>query len=402
MSTSLLYHAFGLKGVKYIRTKYKKRLTIFFAEVTSILERCPECRSMRTIRRKESKCRQLRMVPIGKRQTILNLKIWRMRCEDCGALRWPKLPFAKGKTRHTRQFSVFALDLLHWMTISGVAKVLGVGWDLIKDLHKEYLQKRYKSPPLKDLKYIAIDEFSIRKGHSYMSIFVDLETGRILHAVEGKSGQDIEPFIRLLSRKAKNLEAIAMDMSTGFASAVQSHLPDIAIVFDHYHVSALINKAIDELRREQQSHLDEDDRKFLKGSRFLLLKNYEKLDEDGQDRLHNLLETNMPLLTMYTMKEQFRAFWEKRTFIEGTMFLDAWCTDALNSGIKQLKKVGETIMHHSHGLLNYFFHRISCGRIEGINNKIKTLKRQAYGFRDLAYFKLRLYHLHAQAYSLTG
>ena len=102
------------------------------------------------------------------------------------------------------------------------------------------------------------------------------------------------------------------------------------------------------------------------------------------------------------MQEQFRDFWEKPTMIEAMVFLDAWCTDAENSGIKQLKKVPKTLMHHSHELLNYFFHRISCGLVEGINNKIKTLKRQAYGFRDTVYFKLRLYHLHAQAYSLTG
>jgi transposase len=342
------------------------------------------------------------MVPIGRRPTFLRLKVWRIRCEDCGALRWPKLPFVKGKTRHTRQFARFAMDLLHWMTIAGVAKTLGVSWDLVKDLHKEYLQKRYKSPPLKGLKYLAIDEFSIRKGHSYMSIFVDLETGRILHAVEGKSGQDIEPFVKVLARKAPGLEAVAMDMNTGFAHAVQDHLPHVALVFDHYHVSALINRAIDELRREQQSQMDEKEQKTLKGSRFLLLKNYENLDEQKQGRLQNLLEANAPLWTMYTMKEQFRDFWQKPSIIEAMAFLDAWCTDAENSGIKQLKKVAKTLMHHSHGLLNYFFHRISCGLVEGINNKIKTLKRQAYGFRDTAYFKLRLYHLHAQAYSLTG
>lgn len=402
MSTSLLYHAFGLKGVKYICTKYKEGFTIFYSEVTQLLEQCPECRSKRTVRRKGSKYRWLRMVPIGKRPTLLCLKVWRIRCEDCGALRWPKLPFVKGKARHTRQFARFAIDLLHWMTISGVAKTLGVSWDLVKDLHKEYLQSKYKDPPLRDLKYLAIDEFSIRKGHSYMSIFVDLETGRILHAVEGKSGQDIEPFVKVLAKKAQKLEAIAMDMNTGFASIVQKHLPHVALVFDHYHVSALINKAIDELRREQQSQLDEKDKKSLKGSRFLLLKNYENLDEENQNRLHRLLEANSPLFTMYSMKEQFRDFWEKRSIIEAMAFLDAWCTDAEKSGIKQLKKVAKTLMYHSHGLLNYYFHRISCALVEGINNKIKTLKRQAYGFRDMPYFKLRLYHLHSQAYSLTG
>jgi len=402
MSTSLLYHAFGLRGVKYNSTEYKKGTVILHAEVTSSVECCPVCHSWKTVRRKGSKERILRMIPIGSRQTFLILKIWRIRCEDCGSLRWPKLHFVQGKRRHTKRFARFAIDLLHWMTISGTARILSVGWDVIKDIHKEYLRRRYKVPPLKNLRYLGIDEFSIRKGHSYMSIFVDLESGRILHAVEGKSGQDIEPFLKVLKRRAPRLEAIAMDMSTGFISAVETHLPFIPIVFDHYHVSALLNKAIEEVRREQQAQLDDEGSQVLKGTRFLLLKNYEKLNDEKQDRLQRLLDANAPLFTVHTMKEQLRDFWEKDSIQEAISFLDAWCTDAEASGIKPLKKVAKTLMQHSHGLLNYFFFRISSGLVEGLNNKIKTLKRQAYGFRDMAYFKLRLYHLHSQAYSLTG
>lgn len=402
MSTSLLYHAFGLQGVKYISTDHSHSRTLFRAEVTSAVERCPVCRSWHTVRRKGCKERLLRLIPIGCRPTLLLLKVWRIRCEDCDALRWPKLPFVKGKARHTRRFSRFAIDLLHWMTISGTAKVLCVGWDMIKDIHKDYLKRRYKSPPLKDLKYLGIDEFSIRKGHSYMSIFVDLQSGRILHAVEGTENQAIAPFLKTLRRRAPNLEAIAMDMDAGFHSAVQQYLPGIPVVFDHYHVVALMNRAIEELRREQQSELEGDERKVLKGTRFLLLKNYEKLDETKQNRLQQLLQANAPLLTIHTMKEQLREFWEKESIEQAIEFLDAWCTDALGSGIKQLKRVSKTLMRYSHGLLNYYFHRISSGPVEGINNKIKTLKRQAYGFRDMGYFKLRLYHLHSQAYSLTG
>jgi transposase len=402
MSTSVLYHAFGIKGVKYISTKYAYGTVIFHAEVTNAIEHCPECKSDRTQRKKGIKIREFKMIPIGARQIFLKLKIWRLYCEDCQSLRWPKLPFSEGKKRYTRRFSRYAIDLLHWMTISGVAKILNVGWDLIKDIHKDHLKRRYKSPPLKDLRYLGIDEFSIRKNHTYMSIFVDLESGRILHAVEGKSGQDITPFLKRIKKRSPELKAIAMDMSTGFISAVQEHLPLVPIVFDHYHISALMNKAIEDVRREQQVQIDQDGKELIKGTRFLLLKNYENLDEDGQDRLNQLLQINAPLFTAHTMKEQLRQFWEKDTLAEAVLFLDAWCQDAENSGIKPLQKVSKTLMQHSHGLLNYFVHRISCGLVEGINNKIKTLKRQAYGFRDMAYFKLRLYHLHSQAYSLTG
>ncbi len=402
MSTSLLYHAFGLKGVKYISTEYKNGSTIFRAEVTSTIENCPACGSWETVHHKGFKERMLRLLPMGMRPNYLCLGVWRLLCKRCGALRWPRLPFVKGKARHTRRFAQFAIDLVHWMTVLGVARALKVGWDLVKDIHKEHLKRKYQAPPLKDLKYLGIDEFSIRKGRSYMSIFVDLQSGRILHAIEGNAGKDIVPFLKVLRRKAPNLKAIAMDMSTAFSSAVEEHLPGVAIVFDRYHVSALMNKGIEDLRREQQSQLDEEGQKVLKGTRFLLLKNYETLNQEKQTRLAQLLEANAPLLAIHTMKEQFREFWEKDSIEQAIPFLDAWCTDAENSGVKELKKIATTIMHHSHGLLNYYFHRISCGLVEGINNKIKTLKRQAYGFRDMSYFKLRLYHLHHQGYSLTG
>jgi len=127
VSTSLLYHAFGLRGVKYISTEYEKGLTVFRAEVTSTIENCPACGSWETVHKKGFKERVLRLVPMGMRPTVLRLGIWRLGCKRCGALRWPKLPFVKGKARHTRRFAQFAIDLVHRMTVLGVARVLGVG-----------------------------------------------------------------------------------------------------------------------------------------------------------------------------------------------------------------------------------------------------------------------------------
>ncbi|MDZ7698934.1 MAG: transposase [Deltaproteobacteria bacterium] len=129
-----------------------------------------------------------------------------------------------------------------------------------------------------------------------------------------------------------------MDMSKAFISAVENHLPDVAIVFDRYHISALMNRAIEDLRREQQNQLDEDGKQVLKGTRFPLLKNYENLTEEKQNRLQSLLEVNAPLFTIHTMKEQLRDFWDKPSMEEAIPFLDAWCNDAASSNISQLKR----------------------------------------------------------------
>jgi transposase len=307
-----------------------------------------------------------------------------------------------GKRRMTRAFIRFALDLLFHCTIDATAEILGVSWYTVKDLHKEKLKKMYPDIPYEEIRIIGIDEFSIRKGHEYMTIVTDLESGIILYAVAGKNKEAILPFLKKLAIKAPNLKAVAMDLGDAFTAAVKEALPNASIVYDHFHVTALINKSIDDIRKEQQALTDKKGMKTIKGSRYLLLYNYENLNAKKKDRLTALLSANEPLSVAYTLKEQFRLFWTRPNEKEGAQFLLHWIMDAVKTGIKPLIKLAGTLLEHSVGLLNYFTHRISNGMTEGINNKIKTLKRQAYGYRDDEYFKLRLYHLHRQNYALAG
>ena len=253
-----------------------------------------------------------------------------------------------------------------------------------------------------NLKYLGIDEFSLRKGHNYMTIFIDLQTGRIIKAVEGRSADDIQPFLKIIAAKAKKLKAVAMDMSRSYSRAVTEHLPHVDIVFDRYHIMALMNKAIETLRREQQRTLDDSDKKALKGCRFLLLHNYKTLENNRQVKLDALLKINKPLFAIHSMKEQLRLLWSQPNRQHAFQFLNQWIFDALAAGPKVLVKMGLTLLKHREGILNYFPYRITNASVEGTVNKIKTLKRQAYGFRDMEYFKLRLYHLHCQGYSLAG
>ena len=401
MSTSLLYHAFNIKGVKYRATSYLGNTLILRTEMTERSFACANCQCEH-VSFKGKKIRKFHMPPIGRKHSILELEFHRLRCKNCGHLWWPQLPFMLGTKRYTRSFALTVLDLLKFGTIRAVAGYLQVGWDLVKDIHKARLLKLYQKPRLANLVYLGIDEFSVRKGHSYMTIFVNLASGRILHAVKGRSAEDIEPFLKKIARKATGLKAVAIDMSTSYCKAVTEHLGDVDIVFDHYHISAMINRAIDDLRRDQQNKMDEEHKKTLKGSRFLLLRNYSSLDEENQRKLQTLLEVNKPLFVMYSMKEQFRGFWKLENPKAAQDFLYQWCFDALTSGTRQLIKIGLTLNKYRNEILNYFKHWITNAVTEGLNNKIKTLKRQAYGFRDMEYFKLRLYHLHTQRYSLSG
>ena len=401
MSQSLLYHAFGIKGVSYRNTHVLGNAIIFSVETTNRHVVCQTC-GHRYCQFKGQAVRWFRMAPIGHKQALLQVTMHRLQCAQCRCLWWPRLPFVKGNARYTRSFALTVLDLLRFGTIRAVAEYLRVSWDLVKEIHQTWLAVKYRSIDLSEVRYLGIDEFSLKKRHTYMTIFVDLQSGRILHAVEGTSKEAISPFLRTVAKKAKKLKAVAMDMSTSYTSAVRECLPNVPIVFDRYHVMALINRQIDGLRREQQLHLNIQETKTLKGSRFLLLRNYHELPDNQKGRLDDLLTANQPLFTMHAMKEQFRLFWSQGTADRAKSFLLNWCFDALTSNIKQLRAVGSTIFASMQGLLGYYPHKITDGPLEGLNNKIKTMKRQAYGFRDMEYFKLRLYNLHNSRYAFAG
>ena len=174
------------------------------------------------------------------------------------------------------------------------------------------------------------------------------------------------------------------------------------IVHDPFHVTALASKAIDETRRDLYRQLQDEEKKAIKGTRFLLLHGLESLKESGMNRLITLMETNEPLYAAYMLKEDLRMFWSLPNAEAGKAFLDDWVQVARGLGNRYFAKLADTLDSHRPGLLAYFKHRISTGPLEGLNNKIKVLKRQAYGFRDMEFFKLRLYFLHETSVLLPG
>jgi transposase len=308
-----------------------------------------------------------------------------------------KLPFSVGKLPMTKSFVRYVLSLVKLTTVKSVAGFLGVQWKTVKNIHKDWLKDKHKKIRYKDLIYLSVDEFSIRRGHTYMTVFLDIRTGRIIYAVEGRSVEDIQPFLERLSRKAHNLKAIAMDMSRSYIAAVKEYIPHVSIVFDRFHVQKLLNEALDTVRKNEREKYQKEGLNIGQGERFLFFRNFENLDKDEQVRLKRLFELNEILAKAHVLKEQFRQFWEKRSKKEAARFLLRWIMTAFLSGIAAMEKIASTILAHYEGLLNYYDHPISNGQIEGTNNKIKVLKRSAYGYRDMEYFKLLLLDLHEKS-----
>jgi transposase len=355
--------------------------------------------------RRGTKQRRYKTLPIGWRSVWIVLAVQRVFCLACTDLRQVNVPFALEKKHYTKAFERYALELSRHMTIQDVAHHLGVSWDVVKDIQKRYLKKHYLRPKLKKLKQIAIDEISIGKGHRYLSIVLDLKSGAVVFVGEGKGADALLPFWKRLKASRAKVEAVAIDMSTAYISAVTKHLPDATIVFDHFHVIKLFNDKLSDLRRQIHREASSDEEKeILKGTRWLILKNPENLDEERNEhqRLEEALEINRPLATAYYMKEDLRQLWSHRDRDKAEIFLDDWIERAKASEIKMLSKFADTLDTHRTGILAYYTYPISTGPLEGTNNKVKTMKRQAYGFRDMDFFKLKIMAIHQTKYALIG
>ncbi|MCP3924726.1 MAG: ISL3 family transposase [Desulfobacterales bacterium] len=404
MSTSFLYHAFGLRDYYYKTTRFLGGSLTFeiFPKPEAI--KCPECNTRAVIKRGSIK-RDIRTIPVGSKPVILRTIIQRVWCPFCKFVRQIKLSFSKEGKTYTRAFERYALELSQFMTIKDIANHLCISWDTIKQIQKMHLKKRYQSIPLKQVKKIAIDEISIGKGHQYLTIVMDLESGRILHVGDGKGGDALEKFWKKIKNSKARIKAVSIDMSPAYLSSVIKNLPKVPIVFDKFHVVKLFNEKLSDFRRALYKHLSKpDDKELIKGTRWLLLKNPENLQQrrDEPERLRKALEINQPLSTVYYMKEELRQIWNQRDKATGEKVIDNWINLANASNIPMLKKFAKTLGLHKIRILSYYDYAISTGPLEGTNNKIKTMKRKAYGYRDMEFFKLKLLDLHNKKYALIG
>ncbi len=392
-----------MTGYQYSSTEYKSGQVTFHVHPGDHPLHCPNCGSTNIIRRGLKK-RRFRTVQIGHKSVFIELAFPRVGCRDCGIVRQVNITFADARRSYTHAFERYVLNLSRMMTIHDVAKHLNVGWDIIKDIQKRHLLKHYAKPKLKHLRFLAVDEIAIAKGHRYLTVVMDLESGAVVFVGDGKGADALTPFFKRLRRSKAKIEAVAIDMSPAYIKALKTHLNDAAIVFDHFHVVKLFNEKLSNFRRDLQRDANKLGKETLKGTRWLLLKNPENLDDtrNERQRLEAALKINQPLAMVYYMKEDLRQFWKQSSKETALAYLSDWIRRASISGITMLKKMAQTLGAFRSGLLAYYDYPISTGPLEGTNNKIKTMKRQAYGFRDIQFFKLKIMAIHQAKYALTG
>jgi transposase len=404
MSTSLLYRSFGVRGYEYRRMEFVEGRACFTIEQQRRRLRCPTCGSA-AVHAQGHVDRFWQTLPIGLKPTFIALQVARVICFHCEHTRQVKVPFADPRRTYTHAFERYAVELSKLTTIQDVAQHLSVSWDIIKDIQKRNLQRRFGKPKLKNLKEIAIDEIAIGKGRRYFTLVLDLTTGAVVYIGEGKGVQALTRFWRQLRAAHARIRAVATDMGRAYIRAVRENLPRAVHVFDHFHVVKLYNDKLSAFRRQLYANLSDDEqRRVLKGTRWLLLKNPENLDasRNEQQRLQEALALNTPLTLVYYLKEDLRQIWQQANKAAARAVLKDWIRRAKATDIPMLIQFANLLHEHRKGILAYYDYRISTGPLEGLNNKIQTMKRQAYGFRDMEFYKLKIFAIHQTKYALLG
>jgi transposase len=288
------------------------------------------------------------------------------------------------------------------MTLTDVAAGTGLGWDTVKEIVRPYLAKERAQLSYRSLHYLAIDEIYVGRQQKFYTLVMDLESGRIVWVAHGRGGECLRGFWRRLRLAKARIVAVAMDMSAAYWKAVQENLREAAVVFDKFHIVKLVNEKLDQLRRALVREAEGITKNAIKGLRYLLLTRRAHLAGDKMQVLDAALKFNQPLFTAYYLREELGLLWAQPTAAAMEQFLEDWCRRAAATGIRIFQSLAKTLLGHRSGILNWFAQPINSGRMEGVNNKIRTLTRAAYGYRDESFFILKLYNLHRSRQELIG
>jgi len=396
MHSSDAYHMQGIRDFTVVNTKYIGGNSIVtLAPKPNREALCPSCATRNAILHNTGEVRKIVGLPVGPHKTFFKVPVYRVACLECGASCREPISFCSRYARHSKALERSVIELRREMSIKAVANFVNLDWRAVKDIEKDNLRMKYRRIALKNVRIIGIDEIYVGRS-KYKTIVRDLESGAVLFVGEGKGGDALKPFAKRIrsSRKCK-IEVVAMDMSSGYAAWVKNELKTAVIVFDHFHVIQLMNKKLDELRRRTIAELSEEEKKLLKSKRFLLLKGLEKLNAEEVNELEKLKATFEDLSLVHAMKERLRCIYRiAENQYDARILFEQWIIDARSSGIACLKTMAKTLSRLLEGVLGYWkYNQLTSAGMEGFNNKIRWLIRQAYGFRDPEYFKLKIFDL---------
>lgn len=361
--------------------------------------RCPHCGS-KELSTYFERSRTVRGVANANFPVVVHFSAHRIYCRACGERGYEELGFLPSPKSHvTRQLARTIMAPRSEMSVKAISDYFDIPWDVVKNIEKSQLARDYAKVPLNKVTALGIDEtcafHHAKSDEKYVTVVRNLETGDVLHVGDGKGVKALEGFAKRIRRWRRHIRYVCMDMANAYAKWVGECLPDAETVFDHFHVIKAVNDRLDRIRRRTMSKADDELKKHIKGYRHLLTGNAEDLTPDGRARLAEMRCAFSELSDAHGLKEQLRGIYEVARYEFGArLLLEDRCATARATEVPELMSMADTVERHLDGILGYWKHgRASNAKTEGFNNKIRWLIRQAYGFRDREYFKLKIYAL---------
>jgi transposase len=314
-------------------------------------------------------------------------------CCKCGYRGPEKLDWVSKSHRVSVRMETYVACLCEKMTLKDASIVSGLNWKTVKEVDKEYIKKLLPDISKLNITRIAMDEIAIMKGHKYVTIIRDYDTGIVITIVLGRAYETVRnALLELGKERLAQIKYVSLDMWDPYIKAIKECCPNAELIFDKFHVVKKVNEALDTVRKEAFASASKEERINMKQKRFVILKREQNLDKKEREKLHDLMHNNELLYKSYLIKEQLLNIFDDKTstFDQIKERIDTWFSNILSNELTTFYGVVNMIKTHLHGILNYFRYGMTNAISEGFNTKINIIKRRAYGIRDLEYFKLKI------------
>jgi transposase len=379
--TKLLRDLLGLEGTRVLDAKFDGVGLVVDVAPSWRRPRCSEC-GRKCAGYDRDRDRRWRHLDFAGMEVQLRYDTRRVDCPRCG-VKVELLPWAETSAWFTRPFEDHVGYLAQRCDKTAVSSMMRVAWDTVGAIIQRVVARHQKRDPLKELTVIGVDELSYRRHHEYITVVVDHGRGCIVWAKPGKNADTLRAFFDELGpARCAKLEAVTIDMSAAYIKAVTECSPQAQIIFDRFHVQRLAHDALDEVRRDEVRAATEDERGALKNTRWALQKNPWNLTGVEVMKLSVLPKVNRRLFRAYLLKDALAAVLDRKQVNVAATKLDEWISWAARSRLAPFRRVARTIREHATGILAYVRSRLSNGRTEGLNGKMRTLTRRAYGFHS--------------------
>lgn len=369
-----------------------QRVDVWAAHAEGLRWPCPECGAMMPLYDHAPE-RTWRHLDSCQFMTFLHAGPPRINCKDHG-VRQVALPWAEEKARFTVLFERLAIEIMLACDVRSAAKILRISWDEAWHILERAVERGLKAKKRGAPRLMGVDEKTAGRGHDYFTLVYDLEKATVEYVGDDRRKESLDAYLEGLSQRArKRIQAIAMDIWDPYLASLREHVPDVEekIVFDRYHLMTHMVKAVDEVRKQEHRVLKGLGEETLTGSKYLWLYSRENLPDSYKQRWRSLKRLHLKTARAWAIKESFRDLWGYHRIGWATRHFKAWFFWATHSRLEPVIEKARMFCKYLVQILNYFRYRITNAVGEGLNSKIQTIKKKAYGFRNREHFKIAIY-----------